>query len=479
MTGDLPDGWASEPIARVFSHWGGMTPSTAQPRYWGGRVPWISSKDVKKWRVAEGTQRVTDLALTETRLRLCRAGAVLVVVRSGVLAHTLPVAIAAAPLVVNQDLKVFDSGDHALNEWLALYLQAHEREILEANRKDGTTVQSIRVPEILDRDLPVPPLPEQRRIVAKIEALLADVNAARERLARVPAILKRFRQSVIATACSGRLTEGWRLTRPCAPVTGAAPDFDVGDLPEVPATWVWRGLGYVGELNRGKSRHRPRDDARLYGGPYPFIQTGDVARSGGRVTSHSQTYSEFGLAQSRLWPARTACITIAANIADSAILTYPACFPDSVVGLIADPAVCVPEYVEYFIRTARADLSRYAPATAQKNINLEILRQVVVPLPPIDEQHEIVRRVEALFALADAVEQRVAAATRHADRVIQAILAKAFRGELVPTEAALASAGGRDFESAEALLARVRAAAAGSNDHARRRPRSRLARGPR
>jgi type I restriction enzyme S subunit len=149
------------------------------------------------------------------------------------------------------------------------------------------------------------------------------------------------------------------------------------------------------------------------------------------------------------------CITIAANIADSALLTYPACFPDSVVGLLPDPDLCQAEYAEFFIRTAREDLSQYAPATAQKNINIGILEEVLVPLPPRMEQSEIVRRVEALFFLADMIEKRVAATTGRAEKLTQAFLAKAFRGELVPTEAELARAEGGDFEPASALLARV------------------------
>jgi type I restriction enzyme S subunit len=190
-------------------------------------------------------------------------------------------------------------------------------------------------------------------------------------------------------------------------------------------------LPEVGELGRGKSKHRPRNDPRLYGGQYPFIQTGDVARSGGRVTMHSQTYNEAGLAQSRLWPERTVCITIAANIADSGFLSYPACFPDSVVGLIANEAVALPEYMELFIRTAWRDLAAFAPATAQANINLAILSEVAVALPPIEEQREIVRRASRMLQLADDLLARCDSAVRSVHRTSQAVLAKAFRGELV------------------------------------------------
>ncbi len=153
---------------------------------------------------------MTKKALGDGRLRMCPPGSVLVVVRSGVLVHTLPVAITDTEVVINQDLKAFFSPCQSLNEWLALALRTMGPEILAANRKDGTTVQSVRFDQLKKLQLPIPPLAEQKRIVAKVEELLARVNAARERLARVPAILKRFRQSVLAAASSGRLTADWR-----------------------------------------------------------------------------------------------------------------------------------------------------------------------------------------------------------------------------------------------------------------------------
>ena len=100
--------------------------------------------------------------------------------------------------------------------------------------------------------------------------------------------------------------------------------------------WMPRTLDELGYVSRGRSRHRPRDAAHLYGGPYPFIQTGDIKHANLYVTDYSQTYTEAGLAQSRLWKAGALCITIAANIADTAILGIDACFPDSVIGFIPD-----------------------------------------------------------------------------------------------------------------------------------------------
>src|SRR6266496_4236331 len=102
-------------------------------------------------------------------------------------------------------------------------------------------------------------------------------------------------------------------------------------------SWQPRRLDELGFVGRGKSRHRPRNDPRLYGGEYPFIQTADIVAADPYITSYSQTYTDFGLAQSKLWPANTLCITIAgANTAETAILKFEACFPDSIIGFIPD-----------------------------------------------------------------------------------------------------------------------------------------------
>ena len=155
----------------------------------------------------------------------------------------------------------------------------------------------------------------------------------------------------------------------------------------------WREvkLGELGEVDRGRSRRRPRNAPELYGGPYPFVQTGDIKASGGRITSHTQTYNEIGLAQSRLWPANTMVITIAANIAETAILTYPACFPDSVVGFIANESKCDVQFIEYQFRVLRSKLQHENVGTGsvQDNINLRILDELRFPLPPLPEQRAI------------------------------------------------------------------------------------------
>jgi type I restriction enzyme S subunit len=193
----------------------------------------------------------------------------------------------------------------------------------------------------------------------------------------------------------------------------------------------------------------------------PFIQTGDVRlASAGILTEFDTTYSAFGVSQSRVWTNGTLCITIAANIAETCILGIDACFPDSVVGFVADKDRVLVEYAEYFMRTARTDLARFAPATAQKNINLDILAAVRVPCAPLTEQRKIVARIQALFAAIDRAAEDASKSLSLLDRLDQSLLAKAFRGELVPQDPT--------DEPASFLLDRIRAERAGADAPKRR-----------
>ena len=154
------------------------------------------------------------------------------------------------------------------------------------------------------------------------------------------------------------------------------------DLPE--AT-----LPELGEFGRGVSKHRPRNDSNLLGGRYPLIQTGDVATSELYITSYTNTYSELGLKQSKMWKKGTLCITIAATIAKTAILAFDACFPDSVVGFIANEKTNN-VFVHYWFTFFQSILEAQAPESAQKNINLKILSELKIIVPKKELQDEFV-----------------------------------------------------------------------------------------
>lgn len=363
-------------------------------------------------------------------------------------------------------------------------------------RMTGTAGQ-LRVPTAFleEQRIPLPPAAEQARIVETLDSMLSRLDSAVANLEAAQRKLKAYRASVLKAAVEGRLvpteaelarTES-RSYEPAnvllgrilnerrrrweeaelakMKAAGKTPNDDkwkakysepeppdVDSLPSLPEGWCWSTMPQLGEINRGKSKHRPRNDPRLLGGRYPFVQTGDVRRADTWLRDFTATYSDFGLAQSRLWPAGTLCITIAANIAETAILTFDACFPDSVVGFAASEPVLV-RYVEMFLRTAKQDLDRYAPATAQKNINLETLERVAVPLPPLAEQGRMIEELDRILSIGSVVEGSIVQQTLRSGRLRQAILSIAFEGKLVDQDPA--------DEAADVLLSRLRQGSGG------------------
>lgn len=180
-----------------------------------------------------------------------------------------------------------------------------------------------------------------------------------------------------------------------------------------------------GTLDRGVSKHRPRDAGHLFGGPHPFIQTGDVSNAGDWITGYKSTYSEAGLAQSRLWPKGTLCITIAANIAKAAILEFDACFPDSVVGFTPHEGISS-EYVLYCLRFYQEYFEHRAPKSAQMNINLDTLRTLRMPMPPEALQIEFAQFVREMRAMNKVVSAQL---DRRAE-LFRELTIEAFTGEL-------------------------------------------------
>jgi type I restriction enzyme S subunit len=245
----------------------------------------------------------------------------------------------------------------------------------------GSTFAAIGRAQIASLKVHLPELEEQRRIVDLLSRAEGIVRLRREAQAKAAEIIPALFLDMF------------------------------GDPATNPKDWPRLPLGELGKLDRGKSRHRPRDAQELYDGPYPFIQTGDVTNSGGRITRYSQTYSELGLAQSRLWPAGTLCITIAANIARTGVLCFDACFPDSIVGFTSGESVLT-DYIQQWLGFLQPTLEANAPQAAQKNINLNILRSLPVPVPPLSLQSAFANRTE--IARAITTRQTTALATAQA-----------------------------------------------------------------
>lgn len=277
----------------------------------------------------------------------------------------------------------------------------------------------------------VPSIPEQERIVAWIEELFSQLDASVAELQTAKKRLKVYRQAVLKEAFLGNLTKNYRY------------DIDIDlewslenatkYLPRIPSEWRYIPLSKLGDLGRGKSKHRPRNDDILFeNGKYPFIQTGDIKsanKANKYVTTYSKMYGDYGLQQSKLWPKGTLCITIAANIAETAFLGIDACFPDSVVGFTAYEHV-LPAYIKYFIESEKIRLWAFAPATAQKNINLDTLENLIVPYCSLKEQQKVVDEIESRLSVCDSIEQTVDTALQQAEALRQSILKQAFEGKL-------------------------------------------------
>jgi type I restriction enzyme, S subunit len=281
------------------------------------------------------------------------------------------------------------------------------------------------------------------------------VATARERLANVPKILKRFRQSVLAAACSGRLTADWReqyYREDEAPVESSE---------DLPASWMRRSLASLcSRFEYGSSQKSDKS------GTVPVLrmgnlQDGEIDWTDLKFSSDPEEIEKYSLSPNTVLFNRTNSPEL---VGKTAIYRgdRPAIFAGYLIR-IHNGSELDAEYSNYCLNAGgfREYCSQVkSDGVSQSNINGQKLAAYKLPWCPIAEQQEIVRRVDALFAVADQIEARFERARAHVDRLTQAVLAKAFRGELVPTEHALAAAEGRDYESATQLLARIQATAA-------------------
>jgi type I restriction enzyme S subunit len=259
----------------------------------------------------------------------------------------------------------------------------------------GGIIKYIKLGNLTDAKIPLPPLEEQKRIAGILDA--ADILRAkrREALSKLDDLL----QSTFLDL--------------------------FGDPVTNPKGWEVAKLGDLGTLDRGVSKHRPRNEPALLGGKHPLIQTGEVANSKGYIRTYTSTYSDLGLKQSKMWPAGTLCITIAANIASTGILTFSACFPDSVVGFQSEEQGRI-EYVQGLFWSLKKIIEARAPQVAQKNINLKILRELPVPQPPQDLQH----RFAAIVEQVETQKARMRTQLTELDTLFAALQQRAFNGEL-------------------------------------------------
>lgn len=286
-----------------------------------------------------------------------------------------------------------------LDEWLVYYFYFKDLNEFVS----GLTVPKLNQGQLKKISVPLPPLPIQQKIVSKLDAIFGGIEKAE-----------------MATKVNVQNTESLfrsRLTQ----------IFESGG-----DGWAEKKLSDISTyMGRGKSKHRPRNDESLYGGAYPFIQTGDVRNAKKYITSYTQTYNEKGLAQSKLWNANTVCITIAANIAEIGILGFDACFPDSIIGIIPNEEQISVDFLYLMLLFAQQLIKSKSKGSAQENINMGTFEEMLFKVPPKSIQIQIVDELNALQNLTDLIINTRLSSVNSLNALKQSILNKAFNGELV------------------------------------------------
>jgi type I restriction enzyme S subunit len=512
---ELPKGWATAPLGVCGTWYGGGTPSKFNDAYWsGGTIPWISPKDMKRLRISDSEDHISTLALQETNVKAFPQGTVLIVIRSGILSRTLPVAVAEVEATMNQDLKGLLPSEGIESTYVAYFLQAEERDILRQCSKHGTTVASIDTTALHSYMLRFAPLQEQRRIVAKIEELFSDLDAGVAALKRAKANLKRYRASVLKSAVEGKLTEQWRAKHPAKEPASALlarillerrqkweadqlakfaaakkeppknwrdkyvepTPPDTTGLPELPVGWCWASV----------EQCATDEDNSIIDGPFGSnLKTAHYTDEGPRVIRLQNigegifvdedahiSWNHFSTLTRHSVKAGEIVVAMLGEMLPRACLVPdhipPAIVKADCVKLTPNTALIAP----YFLMTVlnahptRTRASGQIAGVGRPRLNLGKLRPFVIPLPPLVEQVQIAIEVEEKLSQIDAAKSQIEQCLLRSARLRQSILKQAFEGKLVPKDP-------KD-EPAKVLLERLRASKSAheGNGNATTRPRT-------
>ena len=428
---------------RELGEWsGGNTPSKANSAYWdNGTVPWVSPKDMKVDEIASSEDRITDLALADGRVSMVAAGSVLFVTRSGILSHTFPVAVTKLPVTINQDLKALSPKAGVSPKYVAHAVRGASQRILKECSKHGTTVASVDTKALLDFEIPMVALDEQRRIVAEIEKHFSRLDEAVANLQRVKANLKRYRNAVLASALSGGI-----CNLPSDAMDVAGKDvWQHGETPEMapdvslPPTWAWVRADEICAVIASGSTPKP-DDMNAGSGEVPFIKVYNLTFDGALDFTIKPTFIAAATHNGLL--ARSCCKPgdVLMNIVGpplGKVSIVPTDFPEwninqAVVTFRAHERV-LNRLLAYWLMSppVRKRIERTSKATAgQFNVQVSTCRRLVLPLPPLAEQHRIVAEVDRRLSIVREVEAEVDANLKRAQALRQSVLQSAFACKL-------------------------------------------------
>lgn len=463
---DFPVSWLNAQLNDV-ARWGsGGTPSRAHPEYYGGGVPWIKTGELGPKLLTSTDETLTPEGLANSSAKLFQRGSIAVAMYGATIGKASILGLEAA---TNQACAVgLPYQGITTSDFLFHYICSQKDEFIEKGK--GGAQPNISQGLIKEWPIPLPPLAEQKRIADKLDSLLAKVDRCRERMDRVPGILKRFRQAVLAAATSGRLTEDWRGEHPTKlsardvlqqiarlrdekMLPSAKKRIEVDDSPFPdwlpPHGWDWCRVGDVVDVRLGGTPSRT--ESEYWGGEIFWVSSGEVANC--RISGTREKITPAGVVNSnaKVYPIGTVLIAMIGEgktRGQSAILAVEAATNQNVAGLVFDAGIVSPEYIWLWALSEYESNRSVGRGGNQPALNGAKVRALPVPLPPVEEQQEIVRRVELLFSFADQLELRYQAARKAVDNLTPALLAKAFRGELVPQDP--------NDEPASVLLERIK-----------------------
>lgn len=478
----LPAGWTWVSLDDL-GHWtGGGTPSKTVPSFWtDGTIPWVSPKDMKLDVIGATEDLITEEALDRSATKLVPADSVLMVMRSGILRHSFPVARTDRPVTLNQDLRALTPIDALDSSYLARYLARSARAVLNACSKDGTTVNSIDAKSLGRFRVPVPPLAEQRRIVARIDALFEEIAEGERALDAGRKSLETYRRALLKAAVTGELTSEWRshyddatsaadlLARLRSRYPAERPTVTrwsaPASLPDIPDSWTWCAVAEAGEVQLGRQRapqHHAGDHMR------PYLRVANVLEDHFDLTdvkAMNFTPAEFATFELRAGDILLNEGQAPDLLGRSAIYNGEipgCCFQKTLLRFRAKEGVN-PAYAQLIFRHYMHSGRFKRESRITTNIgHLTQVRFVVMefPLPPSLEQDAIV----SLFGELDVALRELDPIAADAVRLRQSVLKAAFEGRLVPQD--------ESDEPAATMLARLAALQAKTPRPHRGRPRA-------
>jgi type I restriction enzyme S subunit len=402
---ELADGWEWRELADVGTWVGGGTPSKQRAEFWeGGTIPWVSPKDMKSWCLDSTQDAITEPAVEGSSAKVFDANSVAVVVRSGILEHTLPVALVPFKATANQDMRVVTPRDGIDAEWLMYALQADAEAVRRACHKDGTTVASIDVPKLTAWTLPVPPLDEQRRIVQRLSLLLMEISEGEELLDRATLLQEVFRSRALAEVLHVRN----------------------GGLP---GTWLSKKLLEVADLSSGGTPSRSRPD--YFGSGHLWVKIGDLTE--GKVAAAGESITAAGLTNSsaELLPAGTVLLAMyGASIGRTGVLGVEASTNQAICAMRPRSTEITSEYLLLVLQANKETFVAAGYGGAQPNISQRYLKGFEIPVPPLEEQASIVRRVADMARAIAISEVALTQGKSQVDRLRRSALRSAASGDL-------------------------------------------------